>query len=78
MEYYFFLYSYTKNNKHNHETNKNYNPINFFSLWTWRVVFKGYLHDDVVDGDVDEFDEETDESHNGKPNSCGHGDLLKL
>lgn len=37
-----------------------------------------YLHDDVVDGDVNEFDEETDEAHDGKPNGCGHGYLLEL
>lgn len=35
-------------------------------------------NNDVVDGDVDEFNEETDETHDGKPNCCGHGNLLKL
>lgn len=35
-------------------------------------------HNDIVDGDVDEFDKETDETHDGKSNSCCHGDLLEL
>jgi len=33
---------------------------------------------DVVDGDVDELDEEPDEAHQGKPNGCCYGDLLEL
>lgn len=37
-----------------------------------------YSHNDVVDGDVNEFNEETNETHDGKPDSCGHGDLLEL
>lgn len=37
-----------------------------------------YLHNDVVDGDVDEFDEETDETHDGKPDRCGHGNFLEF
>ena len=36
------------------------------------------LHNDVVDGNVDQFDKETDEAHDGKSNSCCHGNLLKL
>lgn len=36
------------------------------------------LHNDVVDGDVDEFDEESDEAHDGEPDRGGHGDLLKF
>ncbi len=27
---------------------------------------------------MNEFDKETDESHDGKPNRCGHGDLLEF
>ena len=38
----------------------------------------GYLHNDVVDGDVDELHEEPNESHDGKPNSSGHGNFLEL
>jgi hypothetical protein len=34
--------------------------------------------DDVVDGDVDELDEEADEAHNGEADGCGDGDLLEL
>lgn len=37
-----------------------------------------YLHNDVVDGDVNELDKETNESHDGKPNRCGHCNLLKF
>ena len=33
---------------------------------------------DVVDGDVDELDEESDETHQGEPNGCGNGYLLEL
>jgi len=36
------------------------------------------LHDDVVDWDVNQFDEETDESHNRESYRGCHGDLLKL
>lgn len=38
----------------------------------------GYLHNDVVDGDVNEFDEETNETHDSKPNRCSHGNLLEF
>jgi len=34
--------------------------------------------DDVVDGNVNEFDEEADESHDGEPYRRGHGDLREL
>ena len=39
---------------------------------------KNYLHNDVVDWDVDKFDEETNEAHDGKPDRCGHGNLLEF
>lgn len=35
-------------------------------------------HDDVVDGDVDEFDEEANEAHYAEANGCGNGNLLEL
>lgn len=35
-------------------------------------------NNDVVDRDVNELDEETDETHDGKPNRCGHGNLLEF
>ncbi len=35
-------------------------------------------HDDVVNGDVDELDEEADESHDGESDGGGDGDLLEL
>ena len=31
-------------------------------------VYKFYSHNDVVDGDVDELDEEPNESHDGEAN----------
>ena len=36
------------------------------------------LHNDVVDGNMDEFDEETDEFHDGRSNGCCHDNLLEL
>ena len=35
-------------------------------------------HNNVVYGDVDEFDEEPNEAHEAKPDSCGDGDLLEF
>ena len=37
-----------------------------------------YLHNDVVDGNMDELHKESNESHDGKSNGSGHGDLLEL
>jgi hypothetical protein len=37
-----------------------------------------YLHNDVVDGNVDEFDKESDESHDTKSYGRCYGNLLKL
>ena len=34
--------------------------------------------DDVVDGNVDELDEETNEAHDGESDGGGHRDLLVL
>jgi hypothetical protein len=33
-------------------------------------------NDDIVDWDVDEFDEEANEAHNGKAYSCGNRNFL--
>ena len=33
---------------------------------------------DVVDGDVNQLDEKSDETHDGESNGRGHGDLLEL
>lgn len=33
---------------------------------------------DVVDGDMDEFDKKSDETHKGKPYGGGDGDFLEL
>jgi len=37
-----------------------------------------YLHDDVVDGNVDEFDEEPDETHDAKTDGRCVGRGLEL
>ena len=42
----------------------------------WLVEW--YLHNDVVDGDVDEFHKESDEAHDRKANRCCHGNLLEF
>ena len=34
--------------------------------------------DDIVDGDVDELDEEADEAHDAEPDRGGDGNLLEL
>ncbi len=36
------------------------------------------VHNDVVDWDMDELDEESDESHQSEANSGGDGNLLEL
>ena len=36
------------------------------------------LHNNIVDWNVNQFDEESDESHNGESNSCCHGDFLEF
>lgn len=43
-----------------------------------KKIFRRYLHNDVVNGDVDELDKEANETHDCKTNRCGHGNLLKL
>ena len=37
-----------------------------------------HLHDNVVDGNVDELDEEADEAHDGETDSSGERDLLEF
>lgn len=41
----------------------------FVHLWT---------DDDVVDRNMDQFNKEADETHDGKTDSSGHGDFLKF
>ena len=43
-------------------------------------MFGCYLraNDNVIDGNMDEFNEETNETHDGKADGSGHSDLLKL
>ena len=35
-------------------------------------------NNDVVDWDVDQFDKEADETHDGETNCCGNGNLLEF
>ena len=42
------------------------------------VCVNGSVHDDVVDGDVDQLDEEANEAHHCKADSRGNGNLLEL
>ena len=35
-------------------------------------------HNDVVDGDVDELDEEANEAHESEPDGRGYGNLLEF
>ena len=37
-----------------------------------------YLHNDVVNGNVDELHEETDEAHDSESDGSGKGNLLEL
>lgn len=39
---------------------------------------KEHIHNDVVDWDVDEFDEEANESHDTESDGSGKSDLLEL
>jgi hypothetical protein len=36
------------------------------------------LHNDIIDWNMDKFDKETNESHEGKTDSSGESDLLKF
>ena len=42
------------------------------------ILLMAYLHNDIVDGNMNELDEEANESHDGKTDGCGNGDLLEL
>lgn len=41
-------------------------------------VFPRDLHNDVVDGDVNELHKEPDKTHHSKPYCCCQGDALEL
>ena len=54
-----------------------------FNITSLKSVKKNKKHNlrsnnDVIDGNVDEFDEKSDESHNGKSNRSSNGDLLEF
>lgn len=36
------------------------------------------LYNDVIDRNMDQFNKETNESHDGKTNSCSKGNFLKF
>ena len=44
----------------------------------WGILFALRSHDDVVDGNVNELDEEADESHDGESDGRGDRDLLEF
>jgi len=52
----------------------------YIQLLTPNYVFcpKLWPNNNVIDGNMDEFNEESDESHDCKSNSCGNCDLLKF
>jgi len=41
-------------------------------------IYKLNSDDDVVDGDVDQLDKESDESHDGETNDCGKSNFLEF
>lgn len=47
------------------------------SVWVHKSVDLA-TNNDIVDGDVDEFDEESNEAHDGKSNCCSHSNLLEF
>lgn len=47
--------------------------IDFIKIWK-----RLYLHNNVVDRNMDKFDEESDKSHYTESNSSRHSDLLEL
>ena len=51
-----------------------------FNYFSFHSSFSPVLrsHYDVVDGDVDELDEEADEAHDGKSDGGGDGNLGEL
>ncbi len=48
--------------------------------WFVQVSRRGILsaNNDVIDGDVDEFDKESDEAHKSESNQCSNSNLLKF
>lgn len=37
-----------------------------------------YLHNDVIDWDMDQLDKESNKTHDSESNSCGHCNLLEF
>jgi len=46
--------------------------------WSDRDNAASRTNNNVVDGDVDQLDKETNEAHDGKANGSGHSNLLEL
>ena len=57
---------------------KKRNNVNSFDWNKTKKNTTNHLHNDVIDGDVDEFDKEANESHDGKADGGGESDFLKL
>jgi hypothetical protein len=48
------------------------------NIYKYKIFMLLDSDNDVVDGDVNELDEEADEAHDGKADGGGHGNLLEL
>ncbi len=57
--------------------NQYYRGIIIFQL-IQVLVTKVDLHNDIIDGYVNQLDKETNESHDSKPNCSGYSNLLKF
>lgn len=70
----FLLFLYIgKNPERNLSNGSNYSNNNCCVL---KIL--GHLHDDVVDGYVNEFDEESNEAHYTEADGRGDGDFLEF
>merc|ERR1719412_3346736 len=54
------------------------NPMNVLYILKMLLLSCLGSDNDIVDGDVDELDEESDESHQREADGCGNSDLLEL
>jgi hypothetical protein len=50
----------------------------FFFKFKYKKKKEEDLHNNVIDGNVDEFDKETDEAHDGEADGSGESNLLKF
>ena len=55
----------------------NWKKINDLKI-NWSKFDHRYLHNDVIDGDMDELDKEANEAHNSESDSSCESDLLEF